>query len=193
MRESAVFSKFIDPKIDGLVLRLISEAAFHQCLNHLDHRCDLAWIGGFWKRISALDPQRVEIFEECLLERRGEFRQRNSRLPRSANRLVVDVRDVHHASHLEVPQFEMALQEILEKVSAEISDVRVAVNGGSAGVNLHLASRRIERMKFLQLARVSIEEADCHHVVMSSEVETPRRATTRFPTGFFDSASLRSE
>src|SRR5205807_6590119 len=109
-------------------LCLISEAAFHQGLNHLDHRRDVAWIGCLGKRISALDPQRVEIFEECLLERRGEFRQRNSRLPRAANRLVVNVSDVHHASHLEVPQLEMALQEILEKVSAEIYDVRVAVN-----------------------------------------------------------------
>src|SRR5438045_6018689 len=107
MRESAVFSKFIDPKIDGLVLRLISEASRRHVLNNLDHRCDLARIVCFWERISALDSQRVEIFEECLLERRGEFRQRNSRLPRSANRLVVDVRDVHHAAHLEVPQLEM--------------------------------------------------------------------------------------
>ena len=114
------------------------------------------------KGISALDSKRIQILEECLLEWRSEFRQRNAGAPRALNRLVVDVRDVHHAMHLEPAQLEMPLEQIFENVSAEISDVRVAVDRRSAGVHLHFASRRIERMKFLERAGVGVEESKRH-------------------------------
>src|SRR3954470_16926575 len=64
----------------------------------------------------------------------------------------------------------MRLEQIFEKVSAEISDVRVAVHRRPAGVHLHLVFRRIEGPKFFERARVSVEQPDCH--VERSEAES---------------------
>jgi hypothetical protein len=54
----------------------------------------------------------------------------------------------------------MPLEQIFKNVSAEISDVRVAVDRGPAGVHLHFAPRRIERVKFFEGAGVGVEKAD---------------------------------
>jgi hypothetical protein len=51
----------------------------------------------------------------------------------------------------------MPLQQIFENIGAKIPDVRMAVNGWPAGVHLHRATIRIERMELLDLARVGIE------------------------------------
>ena len=116
-------------------------------------------LGGSGKFIRAFDPQRFDIFKECLLERRGEFRKRNLRFARPVDGFVVHVGDVHDAVHLVTAQLEMSLEQIFEDVSPEISDVRAAVNGRSASVDADLAPCRIARLKVFQLARISIKEA----------------------------------
>ena len=54
----------------------------------------------------------------------------------------------------------MALEQIFKDVSAEISDMGVAVNCGPAGVHLHLAPSRIERKKLFERSRVRVKETD---------------------------------
>jgi hypothetical protein len=91
-----------------------------------------------------------------------ELRQRHIRFSRTANRFVIDVGKIHHAMNFVSAQFQMPLQQIFEKVGAEISDMRETVNRRPAGVHLDRARGFIERMEFLQLARVSIEKAQRH-------------------------------
>jgi hypothetical protein len=56
----------------------------------------------------------------------------------------------------------MALKQILEDVSAKISDMCPAVNGRSASVDADWARCRIARLEFFDLARVSVKEAQRH-------------------------------
>jgi hypothetical protein len=81
MSKPPVIGKFVDPKIDRLVVRLVGQPSFLQRLDHLDHFLDLARIGRFGKKIRPFDSQRIEIVEERFLERRGELGQRDARLP----------------------------------------------------------------------------------------------------------------
>jgi hypothetical protein len=162
MGKLSVIGKFVDPKVDGFVVGLIGQPTLNERRDHLDHLLDLAQVSCFRKRIRAFDSQRVEIVEECFLERRREFGQRNTSLPRAPNRLVVHVRDVHHATHLVITQLQMPLQQVFEQIRPEIPDVRVAINRWSAGVHLHSAPGGIERLEFLELARVGVEKTNRH-------------------------------
>src|SRR5207244_12706007 len=105
------------------------------------------------KSVGAFDRERVEVLEKHLLKWRGKFLQRKIRLAAAADGFVIHVGQVHYALDGEAARFEMALEQIFEKISAKITDMRAAVHGRSACVCLHHAPRRIERAKFLQLAR----------------------------------------
>ena len=162
MREVAILWEAIDPVVNRFVVRLVGEVARDQLLDHRDHRRDETLLGRGGKSIGPLDLERVDILEKRILERRGEFAQRKIRRAAAADRLVVDVGQVHHPFDREPALFEMPLEQILENVGAKISDVRVAVNRRPAGVHLDRASRRIERLEFLDLARVGVEETKRH-------------------------------
>src|SRR5438093_1455800 len=81
---------------------------------------------------------------------------------RAANRLVLHIRDVHHAMHLVAAQFQVPLKQILKDVRAEISNVRPAINGRPARVHSDWARARIAWLEFLNFAGVGIEEAKSH-------------------------------
>ena len=119
--------------------------------------CDEALFrrGGKGRRV--LDLERVQVLEKRFLEWRGKFAQRKIRRSTAANRLVIDVGQIHHPLDRVTARFEMPLQQVFENIGAKIPDVRVAVNGWPAGVHLHRATIRIERMELLDLARVGIE------------------------------------
>ena len=65
----------------------------------------------------------------------------------------------------------MTLQQILENVSAEISDVRAAVDGRPAGVDVDLRTSRPDRAadEFFELARVGVEERSAMCSMSSEE------------------------
>ena len=153
----AVIGKFLDAVIDAAVFRLVGIPTLDQHADHLDHPRDVLGCRRLGKRFRRLDSQRVEIFKKGLLERRGEFRQRNPRLPAAANRLVVHVGQIHHAMHVETARFQVTLQQVFKDVGAKISDVREAVNGRSAGVEFYRAPARVERRELFELARVRVE------------------------------------
>jgi hypothetical protein len=104
----------------------------------------------------------LQIFEKGGLELRGKLTQRQSGFPATADRLVVHVCEIHHALDLEAARLEVPLEQVLEDVSAEVADVRVIIDRGSAGVHRHAFPRGIERDEFLERARVAIEEAERH-------------------------------
>ena len=109
-----------------------------------------------------LNSKRVEIFEECLLEWRREIGKRNPGFASTANRFIIHVGDVHDAVHLIAAQFEMSLQQVLEDISAEVSDVRATVNSRSACVDADLAGSWIARLELFELPRVGVKETQRH-------------------------------
>src|SRR5713101_10031284 len=163
MRELSVIREFVDPKINRLVVRLICETSRDERADHLDHPVDVMLIGRSGKFVRALDPKCFDILEERLLEWRDKFRERDFRFSRATDRFVVHVGDVHDAMHLVSTQLEMSLEQIFEDIGPEISDVRPAVNGRPACVDADLAFGGIARLKFFNLARVSIKKAQWHY------------------------------
>ena len=61
---------------------------------------------------------------------------------------------------LEAAVFEVALQEVFEKVGAEVADVGVVVDGGAAGVDLDLFALRVERDEGLGGSRQGVMEVE---------------------------------
>jgi hypothetical protein len=64
--------------------------------------------------------------------------------------------------HFVAAQFQVPLKQIFEDVSAEISNVRPAVNGRAARVHSDWTRRRIAWLESLNFARIGIKEAKSH-------------------------------
>ena len=141
VRQLSVIRKFIDAKINRFVIRLISEPARNERGDHRNHLVDVTLIGRGRKIIRAFDPQRFAVFEKRFLELRGEFQERNTGFARAADRFVVHVGDVHDAMHFVAAQLRDGAAASPRKCKREISDVRAAVNGRPAGVDVDLVRR----------------------------------------------------
>ena len=99
VRELSIIRKFIDAKIDRLVVGLISQIARHQLANHFDHARDIARFSRSRELICALEPQGLKIFEESLFKWLGVLFQWEIGLVRTANRFVIDIGKIHHPMH----------------------------------------------------------------------------------------------
>ena len=91
-------------------------------------------IGRVRRPLGDFDVERLRVLEECLAEDRGEFLQRQILLARAADRLVVDVGELHDVIDLIAEMFQRAAQQIDRDVGAEIADVPVIVDGRPADV-----------------------------------------------------------
>jgi len=56
----------------------------------------------------------------------------------------------------------VALQQVLENVSAEVSDVREVINGWTTCVHFHDPALGVQGLKRLNRSRCSIKKADRH-------------------------------
>ena len=172
MGEFSVIRKFVNAKINRFVFRLISEAARDEDGDHLNHLIDVTLVGGGGKLICPFDPQCFDIFEERFFKLRSRFCEGNSSLTSAADRLVINVSDVHDASHFVTAQFEVPLEQIFEDIRTKISDMCTAVYRRPTGINCDLASG-VTRLEILELTRVSVKKPQRHvYLVMSSGVET---------------------
>src|SRR5438067_1141194 len=52
---------------------------------------------------------------------------------------VVDVGDVHHVRHAVATDAQVALEQVVEEVAAEVADMRVIPHRGTAGVETYVA------------------------------------------------------
>src|SRR5438094_7927596 len=127
MGEFSVIRKFVNAKINRFVFRLISEAARDEGGDHLNHLIDVTLVGGGGKLVCPFDPQCFDIFEERFFKLRSRFCEGNSSLTSAADRLVINVSDVHDASHFVTAQFVVPLVQILEAIRPRISDMCTAV------------------------------------------------------------------
>ena len=135
-------------------------AFFDERRDHLNHPRDVLRGSGLGEMIGAFDAQRVEILEERFFERRSEVRQRHATSPATANCFVIHIGEIHHAIDLQAPILQMPLQQILENVGAEISDMREIINSRPAGVETHLP--RLARHEVLDLTGQRIEKTKWH-------------------------------
>ena len=160
VRERAVGGELRDGKIDALVGRLVGDALLEQFSDERDHLRDVVRRG----RVNGGggDGEGLEVFEEGVFEALRVVAQRDARGARIADRLVVHVREVHHVRELVAGVFERAVQHVLERVGAEVADVREVVNRGAAGVEAGDAGfKRLERF---ETAREGIVEGKLHGV-----------------------------
>ena len=112
--------------------------------DHGNHARNVLRIGGGGESVGGFDAQRGQVLEKGVFEGLGEIGQGNAMFPGAADGFVVHVGQVHNPFDLKSAVFKMALEEILEEVGAEISDMGVVVDGRSAGVDLDFFSLRIE-------------------------------------------------
>ena len=104
---------------------------------------------------------------------RSRFCEGNSSLTSAADRLVINVSDVHDASHFVTAQFEVPLEQIFEDIRTKISDMCTAVDRRPTGIDVDLASGCVTRLEILELTRVSVKKPQRHvYFVMSRGVET---------------------
>src|SRR6266478_7163222 len=117
-----------------------------------------------------------------MLEWLSEFRERNLRFARTANRFVVHVRDVHDAVDFVTAQLEMTLQQIFENIGAKISNMRAAVNGRPTSVDVDLvrqpdglvpwrARSGVAGLELFELSRVGVKETNRHLKAVSFRAE----------------------
>src|ERR1041385_2277541 len=154
MSEPAIIRKFVDAKIHRSVIGLISESCGDERADHSDHSVDVTLVRGTWEFVSAFYPQCFGVSEKRLFELLGKFGQRHVGFARSTDRLVVYIRDVHHAMHFIAAQFEVPLEQILENIGAEISNMRPTVNRRSTRVDRDWTRGRIARLEFFNFARI---------------------------------------
>ena len=164
MGELAVFREGGDAEVDRLVVRLVGDVFLDQHLDHRDHLGDVLVVGRRRVVVGGLDVERLQVLEERVFELLRELGQRDPGLARIADRLVIDVRQVHHALHLVAAHLEVALQEVFKNVGAEVADVGETVDGRPAGVHLDELPVRVDRHELLDAAGVRIVESDRHRV-----------------------------
>ena len=157
VRELAVAGELAHGEIHGSVLALVGHALFDQLRDKVDHFRDMIGRGGI--DFGRLDVELLQVGEERVLVRFRVVGKRHAGGVGAADRLVVDVGEVHHLTNLHAVELHNATQHILEGVGAEIADMGEVIDRRSAGVQtdrvvgerrerFHPARERIEDLHF---------------------------------------------
>jgi hypothetical protein len=98
--------------------------------------CMFAVVGGARLFLGGFQPELRGVVAKGLDPPLGVVAERRARRLRARNRLVVDVREVHHLTHLEATHVaERTAQHIQTHERAEIADVPAPVHGEAAHVH----------------------------------------------------------
>ena len=157
VRELAVARELADLEVDRAVLALVGDALVHQLLDERDHLGDVVRRRGI--DLGRLDVELLQIREESVLVRLRVVRERYARGICAADRLVVDVRQVHHLADLHPVELDDAAEYVLESVRAEVPDMREIVDGRAARIEADFVP--LERLQFLDSSRQRV--IDVHH------------------------------
>src|SRR2546430_1641949 len=133
---------------------LVGITAFEEALDQRHHFRDM--LSGCWVMLGPLDIEGVQILEKSLGVKCNVFREGGIRLPRSVNRLIIDVSQIHHLRDAVALVDQIPAQDIVEHESPEVADVGVVVHRGSAGIDAHLS--RMNGLEFFLAARQGIKE-----------------------------------
>ena len=99
----------------------------------------------------------MQIIEERLRIEFHIVREGGFRLSRPANRLIIDVGEIHHLGDAIALIDEVAPHDVFEHEGSEVADVGVIVDRGSTCIKAHLA--RVNRLKIFLDARQGVIEA----------------------------------
>src|SRR5215213_5688420 len=117
----------------------------------LDQRDHLGYVaGGAWNNVWAFAAERVEVFPERVDVLRGVFVDRQTGLLRLGDDSVLDVSDVHDVSDFVAFEFQVTAYDVCGNGAAEVADVAVIPDGGTAVVETDLAFA--QRAKFFDPA-----------------------------------------
>ena len=155
--ELAVAGELADLEVDRAVLALVRDALLHELGDERDHLGDVVRRRGVDLR--RLDVQLLQVGEERVLVRLRVVGQSDARGVCAADRLVVDVGEVHHLADLHSVELHDAAEDILERVGAEVADVGEVVDGGSARVEADRVA--LEGPELLDSSRQRV--VDVHH------------------------------
>ena len=141
----AVIGKLFHGKVDS-VLRFVGVALVKQTLHHGNHFRNV--VGGFGADGGTLDVECVNVLHELVGVERGNFQRGFARfVSRFAHFVfavvgvgnkVSHVGDVHYRFDLVAVVFQNTAQFVHKHVGTQISDVRILVHGGTAGINARL-------------------------------------------------------
>src|SRR5207249_5965887 len=124
------------------------------------------------------DSQGVEVFEERLDVRLGEFVNRDLFVGCLLDDPVLDVGQIHHLGYLIFVLDEDTAQQILEEETSEVPNVGVVVDRRPAGIHPHLAGS--QRRECLSLAGHRVVQAErCHAISLSSTTACAAKASPR--------------
>jgi hypothetical protein len=113
--------------------------------------------------IRRIDPKRPKTVEKSLDVRFGKIPERLPPGSGAPDRFIVHVGQVHDLKNAESGETEESLQEILENIGPEISDVGNVINRRTAGVEPDFA--RDKRLKIFVLAAEGVMETN-HGVIL---------------------------
>ena len=131
--------------------------------------------------LGALDPQRVEILEEGLDVLLRELVDRLAMLGRLLDDAVLDVGQVHHLGDAIPLLEEDAAQQVLEEEGAEVTDMRIIVDGRAAGVHPNVAW--LDRHELFQPAAHRVVEAQRRHGISRSSATAWAARASPLPMG----------
>src|SRR6185312_11685765 len=112
--------------------------------------------------LRTLDAQRLHIFEKSRNVFGRVLPDRNLGLGGIANDLVIHVGDVHDVANRDAGKLEKTAQHIYLEKGAEIADVPIVVDCGSAGV--HAESFSVARKQIVKFSRQGVEKPEGHRV-----------------------------
>ena len=141
-----------------MILGLIGVPLLHQDGDQADHLRDV--VGRRRIDFGRFDIEGFEILKKGLLVFRGEIAQRNPGRPGIADGLVVHIGQVHDLADPVTEKLERAAQQVLEHIGAEVADMRIVVDGGTAGVHADFAGP--DRMKRNDAPLHGIEKFEAH-------------------------------
>ena len=145
MDELSVTGPFRDGEIDGLVFRLIGYPLVKEGFNDFNHFGNMGCRGGI--DIRRDDAERLDVLEESVFVLLCEVVERNFCGTRAADRLVIDVRQIHDMFDVEIEEAKSPLEDVFERIASEVADVGEVVNGWAACVQADMVV--CDRLEFL--------------------------------------------
>ena len=128
--------KFRDAVVDR-TFAVVRERFLLQAFDELHHFRNV--VGSANPVFRRLNIQRLAIFEERICEFVRVFTDADFCRGSIGDDAVVHVGQIHDVGHLETAQLQKAAENVLKDERTEISDVRVVVNRGPAGIHFDFA------------------------------------------------------
>ena len=145
-------------KVPGSIVCFVGGADVGKLLHEVDHPRNV--FCGSRDLLRLLDSKGIDIFEESFDVACRVFANGLAGSGGVPDDFVIHVGDVHDVANRHSREFEETAQDIDLEEGAEVADVPVIVNGGSASV--HAQRRAVRGGEHVDFSGQSIKEANRH-------------------------------